>query len=114
MNATIVPLDHPYNVNPLSLTHIPLFVPQRPKSAMEVETALAILEDRVALPFQRHFSRHIYVADIPRVDVVHPNAGGRYPHPTPVDRSIPCQQRGLSMPYRIDTMQYNTMQHVIP
>ena len=43
---------------------------------MEVETALAILEDRVALPFQRHFSRHIYVADIPRVDVVHPNAGG--------------------------------------
>ena len=43
---------------------------------MEVETAAAILEDRVALPFQRHFSRHIYVADIPRVDVVHPNAGG--------------------------------------
>ena len=47
-----------------------------PAGVSDVENALAALERVVALPFQRHFSRHIRVADIPRVDLVDPKAGG--------------------------------------
>ena len=47
-----------------------------PGGISDVENALAELERSVAVPFQRHFSRHIRVADIPRVDLVDPKAGG--------------------------------------
>ena len=49
----------------------------------EVEMARTLLHQKVGAAFQRHLSRHILVADIPRIDLLDPNAGGMAPKRRP-------------------------------